>query len=140
MARVPRMIDEYLAPLSDDKRAELGRLRKIIKGVAPRAEECVSDRLPAFRLGESVPGGVRRRGGLPRALPYERLHGGSPQGGTEGVRYQQGRHPVHARRPAACRAREKLGAGVRCRASCHTTGRQAWAEGFRMEMDGFADL
>jgi uncharacterized protein YdhG (YjbR/CyaY superfamily) len=43
-------IDEYLAALSDDKRAALERLRRIIHTAAPRAEECVSYRLPAFRL------------------------------------------------------------------------------------------
>jgi uncharacterized protein YdhG (YjbR/CyaY superfamily) len=43
-------IDEYLARLSSDKRAALQRLRAIIKGAAPRAEECISYQLPAFRL------------------------------------------------------------------------------------------
>jgi uncharacterized protein YdhG (YjbR/CyaY superfamily) len=46
----PRTIDEYLAVLSDDKRAALEKLRKAIKAAAPRAEECISYRLPAFRL------------------------------------------------------------------------------------------
>jgi uncharacterized protein YdhG (YjbR/CyaY superfamily) len=43
-------IDEYLAGLPDDTRAALERLRKIIHAVAPRAEECISYGLPAFRL------------------------------------------------------------------------------------------
>ena len=43
-------IDEYLAPLTSDKRAALRRLRKIIHAAAPRAEECISYQLPAFRL------------------------------------------------------------------------------------------
>ena len=43
-------IDEYLAALSSDKRAALERLRKIIRAAAPRAEECISYQLPAFRL------------------------------------------------------------------------------------------
>jgi uncharacterized protein YdhG (YjbR/CyaY superfamily) len=42
-------IDEYLAALSDDKRAALENLRKTIKAVAPKAEECISYGLPAFR-------------------------------------------------------------------------------------------
>jgi uncharacterized protein YdhG (YjbR/CyaY superfamily) len=46
----PRTIDEYLAALSDDKRAALQRLRKIIRAAAPRAEECISYQLPSFRL------------------------------------------------------------------------------------------
>jgi uncharacterized protein YdhG (YjbR/CyaY superfamily) len=47
-------IDEYLAALSSDKRAALERLRKIIKAAAPRAEECISYQLPAFRLDGKV--------------------------------------------------------------------------------------
>jgi uncharacterized protein YdhG (YjbR/CyaY superfamily) len=50
MARKPKTIDEYLAALSDDKRAALEKLRKTIKAVAPRAEECISYQIPAFRL------------------------------------------------------------------------------------------
>ena len=42
-------IDEYLAALSDDKRAALEKLRKTIKAAAPQAEECISYQLPAFR-------------------------------------------------------------------------------------------
>src|SRR3984893_18636634 len=45
-----RTIDEYLAALSDDKRAALERLRKSILAAAPGAEECISYGLPAFRL------------------------------------------------------------------------------------------
>ena len=43
-------IDEYLAALSDDKRAVLERLRKTIRAAVPKAEECLSYGLPAFRL------------------------------------------------------------------------------------------
>ena len=46
----PRTIDEYLAALSNDKRAALERLRRIIRAAAPSAEECISYGLPAFRL------------------------------------------------------------------------------------------
>jgi uncharacterized protein YdhG (YjbR/CyaY superfamily) len=46
----PKTVDEYLAALSNDKRAALERLRKIIRAAVPRAEECISYRLPAFRL------------------------------------------------------------------------------------------
>ena len=45
-----KTIDEYLAALSNDKRAALERLRKTIRAAAPRAEECISYQLPAFRL------------------------------------------------------------------------------------------
>ncbi len=50
MTPKPRNIDEYLAAFSDDKRAVLERLRKTIKAAAPKAEECISYRLPAFRF------------------------------------------------------------------------------------------
>ncbi len=51
MSPEPRNIDEYLAPLSSEKRAALEKLRRAIKSAAPRAEECISYRIPAFRLG-----------------------------------------------------------------------------------------
>jgi uncharacterized protein YdhG (YjbR/CyaY superfamily) len=43
-------IDEYLAGLDADQRAALEQLRKTIKAVAPKAEECISYGIPAFRL------------------------------------------------------------------------------------------
>jgi uncharacterized protein YdhG (YjbR/CyaY superfamily) len=43
-------IDEYLAGLEPEQRAALQKLRKAIHAAAPRAEECLSYRLPAFRL------------------------------------------------------------------------------------------
>jgi uncharacterized protein YdhG (YjbR/CyaY superfamily) len=46
--------DHYLAGLPDDKRNALEKLRRNIKAAAPRAEECISYRLPAFRLEGKV--------------------------------------------------------------------------------------
>jgi uncharacterized protein YdhG (YjbR/CyaY superfamily) len=46
----PRTIDEYLAAVSDDKRAALKKLRRTIRSLVPRAEECISYGLAAFRL------------------------------------------------------------------------------------------
>ena len=43
-------INEYLAPLSADKRAALQKLRKAIRAAVPKAEECISYDIPAFRL------------------------------------------------------------------------------------------
>ena len=51
MSAKPQTIDEYLAPLSAEKRAALEKLRKAIKSAAPKAEECISYGVPAFRLG-----------------------------------------------------------------------------------------
>lgn len=50
MAARPRTIDGYLAALSADKRAALQRIREAVRAAAPRAEECISYGLPAFRL------------------------------------------------------------------------------------------
>lgn len=44
-----KTIDEYLATLSDDQRAALEKLRKTIRAAAPKAEECISYQIPAFR-------------------------------------------------------------------------------------------
>lgn len=49
MAGKPTTIDEYLATVSDDKRAALENLRTIIRAAAPNAEECISYQVPAFR-------------------------------------------------------------------------------------------
>ncbi|MGZ3506008.1 MAG: iron chaperone [Vulcanimicrobiaceae bacterium] len=51
MSAKPQTIDEYLALLSNEKRAALEKLRRAIKSAAPEAEECISYRIPAFRLG-----------------------------------------------------------------------------------------
>jgi hypothetical protein len=50
MTAKPRTIDEYLAGVDDDQRAALNRLRRVIQSAAPRAEECISYGLAAFRL------------------------------------------------------------------------------------------
>jgi uncharacterized protein YdhG (YjbR/CyaY superfamily) len=42
-------IDEYLESLPADKRAALEKLRKTIRAAAPKAEECISYQIPAFR-------------------------------------------------------------------------------------------
>ncbi len=51
MSTKPETIDEYLAPLSNEKRAALEKLRRAIKSAAPKAEECISYQVPGFRLG-----------------------------------------------------------------------------------------
>jgi uncharacterized protein YdhG (YjbR/CyaY superfamily) len=50
MTGIPKTIDEYLAAVPADKRAALEKLRKDIRAAAPRAEECIAYRMPAFRL------------------------------------------------------------------------------------------
>ena len=46
----PKTINAYLARIDRDKRAALQKLRKDIRAAAPRAEECISYQMPAFRL------------------------------------------------------------------------------------------
>jgi uncharacterized protein YdhG (YjbR/CyaY superfamily) len=50
MVEKPKTHDEYLAAVSDDKRAALEELRRTIREAAPGAVECISYGLPAFRL------------------------------------------------------------------------------------------
>ena len=60
LAEVPRQvakpttIDEYLAAVSEDKRATLEKVRQAIRAAAPQAEECISYGLPAIRLAGHV--------------------------------------------------------------------------------------
>ncbi len=50
-ANQPETTDAYLATVRDEaKRAALEKLRQTIKAAAPKAEECISYGLPAFRL------------------------------------------------------------------------------------------
>ena len=45
-----KTIDAYLKPLSEERRAPLEKLRRTIQSAAPKAEECISYGIPAFRL------------------------------------------------------------------------------------------
>lgn len=50
MAAKPTTIDEYLAAVKDDRhRVLLEKLRATIRSAAPKAEECISYQLAAFR-------------------------------------------------------------------------------------------
>jgi uncharacterized protein YdhG (YjbR/CyaY superfamily) len=53
----PRTIDEYLSPLSTEKRAALGKLRETIRSIIPEAEECITYGIPPFRLAGVVVAG-----------------------------------------------------------------------------------
>jgi uncharacterized protein YdhG (YjbR/CyaY superfamily) len=57
MSGRPKTIDEYLAPLSGEKLAVLSKLRNTIRSIVPKAEECISYRIPAFRLDGVVVAG-----------------------------------------------------------------------------------
>ena len=50
----PKTIDEYLANVKPLHRRTLQKLRQIIQTAAPKAEECVSYGIPAFRLNRRL--------------------------------------------------------------------------------------
>ncbi len=51
----PQTIDEYLDTVSPSQRLALEKIRKAIQAAAPQAEECITYRIPAFRLnGKSL--------------------------------------------------------------------------------------
>jgi uncharacterized protein YdhG (YjbR/CyaY superfamily) len=56
MKRTARVqtINEYLRAVSPEKRAALNKLRRTIRAAFPRAEECISYGMPAFRLDGRV--------------------------------------------------------------------------------------
>ena len=54
MTRKPTTIDQYLGRVKGEKRAALDKLRRTIRKAVPRAEECISYGIPAFRLGGKV--------------------------------------------------------------------------------------
>jgi uncharacterized protein YdhG (YjbR/CyaY superfamily) len=48
--RKPATIDEYLTGVNASQRAALEKLRRTIRAVTPKLEECISYGIPAFRL------------------------------------------------------------------------------------------
>jgi uncharacterized protein YdhG (YjbR/CyaY superfamily) len=49
-AKLPKTIDDYLAPLDPIERDALQKLRRDVHAAAPGAIECISYGIPAFRL------------------------------------------------------------------------------------------
>jgi uncharacterized protein YdhG (YjbR/CyaY superfamily) len=55
--RKPSTIDEYLGTVPEDRRRALEDLRSKIRSIVPGVQECISYRIPAFRLnGEVIAG------------------------------------------------------------------------------------
>lgn len=48
--RKPETIDEYLTGVNAQQRVALEKLRRTIRAVAPKLEECISYGIPVFRL------------------------------------------------------------------------------------------
>jgi uncharacterized protein YdhG (YjbR/CyaY superfamily) len=57
MARKATSIDEYLDSVKGERRRALDKLRKTIRAVVPKAEECISYGIPAFRLDGRIVAG-----------------------------------------------------------------------------------
>ena len=55
--RKPSTIDDYLKSVPEDRRRALKDLRAKIRSIVPDAEECISYRIPAFRLNGVVVAG-----------------------------------------------------------------------------------
>lgn len=53
----PATIDAYLSKVTGARRAALDELRALLRSLLPKAEECVSYGLPAFRLDGKVVAG-----------------------------------------------------------------------------------
>ncbi|HTP30361.1 MAG TPA: DUF1801 domain-containing protein [Anaeromyxobacteraceae bacterium] len=56
-SRGPAPIDDYLRALPEDRREALEDLRAKIRSVVPEVEECISYRIPAFRLHGAIVAG-----------------------------------------------------------------------------------
>jgi uncharacterized protein YdhG (YjbR/CyaY superfamily) len=50
-------VDDYLSGVSGVRRVALERLRKTIRSIVPKADECISYGMPAFRLDGRVVAG-----------------------------------------------------------------------------------
>jgi uncharacterized protein YdhG (YjbR/CyaY superfamily) len=57
--RKPSTIDDYLKGVPEDRRNALEDLRAKIRSIVPDAQECLSYRMPAFRVNGVVVAGFR---------------------------------------------------------------------------------
>lgn len=57
-----QQVDDYLAAIEEPKRTTLDSLRQTIRELVPRAEECMSYGMPAYKLeGKTIAGFVTCR-------------------------------------------------------------------------------
>ena len=97
----PASVDDYLASLNDEQRVALEKLRKTIRTAAPKAEECISYDIPAYRQNGRllVAFAAAKKhcsffpGALPVATHQDELKGYSTSKGT--VRFPAD-HPLPA--------------------------------------------
>jgi len=78
--RKPSTIDDYLKRVPEDRRRALEDLRAKIRSIVPDAEECISYRIPAFRVNGVAVAGFwsrhTRRIALPLSLRKSALKSG----------------------------------------------------------------
>jgi uncharacterized protein YdhG (YjbR/CyaY superfamily) len=84
MADKPTNTEEYIATLTDDQRAVVEKLRQVIRGAAPGAEDAFGYGMPALKLdGQPVfwMGAWKRHYSLyPLTAGLQREHGAELQG------------------------------------------------------------
>jgi uncharacterized protein YdhG (YjbR/CyaY superfamily) len=86
MTRSPE-VDAYLDGLEEPKRSTLEQVRTTILDLVPDAEECISYRLPAYRVGGKVVAGfgafknhltyVPHSGSVLEKIPEAKAYGGT---------------------------------------------------------------
>ena len=108
MRTKPKCIDDYLAALSEDKRTALENLRKTIRAIAPKAEECISYQLPAFRLNGrplvAFGGWANHCAFYAGAFPLAAL-----KNELKSLRHQQGNDPLSSGQTPASHTRAEAG-------------------------------
>jgi uncharacterized protein YdhG (YjbR/CyaY superfamily) len=82
-----REVDDYLAGLDDPKRSTLEQVRRTILELLPDAEECISYRLPAYKVQGKVIAGfgafskhltyVPHSGSVLDKIPETKAYGGT---------------------------------------------------------------
>jgi uncharacterized protein YdhG (YjbR/CyaY superfamily) len=90
-------IDDYVATLPPQNRSLLQKLRKTIHDIVPNVEECISYRLPAFRVGGEVIAGFSARS---RGCSYYPFSGTTLRTLAEDLKgYSQTKSALHFEKP-----------------------------------------
>ncbi|MGO8970118.1 MAG: iron chaperone [Myxococcaceae bacterium] len=93
MIRKATTIDEYLSTVTGERRKTLEQLRQTIRSIIPKAEECISYRIPAFRLDGIVIAGFLARA---KGCSYVPFSGTTLKTLTSDVRgYEQTKSSLH---------------------------------------------
>ena len=98
-------IDRYLAEVPPSRRAMLAKLRATIRSIVPDAEECISYRMPAFRVDGRIVAGFRATATGGSYLPVQRHDVADAGARRRDVRPHEERAALHPRQAAAGGAR-----------------------------------